>query len=134
MVTAQNSLRAGTDPFDVGDTLPVTLDHWSFSFNRDEIGSLLSYLVKPLDIGCLFRNRVVPLRLVARDLQHRGSRRWNHWVDVGGFVKVLELPVLGKKRRSLISLYWRVRNGYFQDSTTLASTSGGSPVCHILDL
>src|SRR2546427_5600885 len=48
MVATKGGLCIRADPFDVRNTLPVTFDHGSFSLNRDEIGSLLGYLVQPL--------------------------------------------------------------------------------------
>src|SRR2546422_7782460 len=68
MVTTQNGFRVWTDPFDIGDTLPVALYHRSFRLYRNQVGSLLSYLVKPSVVGLLLRNRVVPFGFIARNL------------------------------------------------------------------
>src|SRR5207245_4413048 len=70
MVATQNSLRVRTDPFDVGNGPPVTLYHRSLRLYRDQIGSLLCYLVQPLVVRFLLGNGVIPFGLVTRNLQH----------------------------------------------------------------
>src|SRR5712664_3085241 len=92
MVTTENSLRVWTDPFDIGDAFPVTLYHRSLRLYRNQIGSLLGYLVQPLVVGFLLRNRIVPFGFIPRNLQHSGRRRRNHRVNVSGLVEILELP------------------------------------------
>src|SRR2546425_12437768 len=54
MIPAQSRHCIWTHHFDVGDTLPVALDHRSLSLYRYQIGRFLGDLAQPLVVGFLF--------------------------------------------------------------------------------